>query len=54
MLSEIEKYKNLGYKYQLYEFEGHEGVIIFPVVSRKGNPWIWRTEFLGAFDYKNE
>lgn len=51
MLSEIEKYKNLGYKYQLYEFEGYEGVIIFPVVSRKGNPWIWRTEFLGAFDY---
>ena len=39
--------------YPCYTFvcEDHEGIIILPHTPLKpGNRWIWRTEFLGAFD----
>ena len=29
---------------------GHEGAVICPEAPKKGNPYIWRAEFPGAFD----
>lgn len=39
-------------KYEREDFElyGRMATIIKPEKPRKGNPYIWRTEFLGAFD----
>jgi len=46
--SEVSEYK--GYKRQDFYVNGHEGLLIAPKNPADGNKWIWRTEFLGAFD----
>ena len=33
---------------------GRKGRVICPVKAKDGNPYIWRTEFLGAFDYADQ
>lgn len=33
-----------------FVFEGHRCVVYVPDTPAPGRPWIWRTEFLGAFD----
>lgn len=40
-----------GYKRLNFSCEGHDGCVIFPHTPlQPGNHWIWRAEFLGAFD----
>ena len=39
-----------GFRRVDFELNGHEGTVIFPHTVKRGNPWIWRAEFLGAFD----
>lgn len=38
------------YEQKKFCIDGHEGILISPLQSCKGNPYIWRTEFLGEFD----
>lgn len=35
-------------------FNGHEITIITPEKAADGKPWVWRAEFLGAFDYADK
>ena len=35
-------------------FNSHEITIIKPEKAAEGNPWVWRAEFLGAFDYADQ
>ena len=51
---EIEKYEKLGYQCEKFSFENREGVVVFPFVARKENPWIWRPEFFGAFEQADQ
>lgn len=37
-----------------FSFMGHPATIIFPEKPLNGNPYIWRTEFLYAFDQADE
>lgn len=40
-----------GYQRLDFSCEGHDGCVIFPHTPlQPGNRWIWRAEFLGAFD----
>ncbi len=39
-----------GYKREDFDSNGRIGSLIYPEVPAEGNPWIWRTEFLGQFD----
>lgn len=40
-----------GYTCLHFDCEGHEGMLILPHTPlQPGNRWIWRAEFLGAFD----
>ncbi|MDD6800785.1 MAG: alpha/beta hydrolase [Firmicutes bacterium] len=39
-----------GYKSINFEVGGRNSIIILPENPLPGNPWIWRAEFLGAFD----
>ncbi len=32
-----------------FEFEGHSCILVRPDRAAAGNPWVWRTEFFGAF-----
>ncbi len=41
-------------KTEHFVFRGHECVLIVPDNPAKGNPWVWRAEFLGAFDYADK
>lgn len=40
-------------EYRQYHFvvDGQEGILICPQTAREDRKYIWRTEFLGAFDY---
>lgn len=50
MLSITESEWN-GYKRLNFSCEGHDGCLILPHTPlQPGNRWIWRAEFLGAFD----
>ncbi|MBE1445456.1 GDSL-type esterase/lipase family protein [Paenibacillus sp. OAS669] len=40
-----------GYRRTDTVFEGREAIIIEPKDAAAGQPWIWRTEFFGAFAY---
>ncbi len=44
----IGEYK--GYVSKTFEVGGRHSIVIEPKVAAEGRPWIWRTEFLGAFD----
>ena len=39
-----------GYERRDFSFTGHAATVIIPEKAREGTPWIWRAEFLGAFD----
>ena len=39
-----------GYDRIDFQFAGHNAVVIFPKEAREDKPWVWRAEFLGAFD----
>lgn len=39
-----------GFKRIDYQFQGHDAVVIFPDQAEEQRRWIWRAEFLGAFD----
>lgn len=34
----------------VFDFKGHEATLICPEYPVSGNPWVWRTEFLYAFN----
>lgn len=39
-----------GQRADEFYLEGRECIVLKPELPAEGNPWIWRTEFLGAFD----
>ncbi len=39
-----------GYERRNFEVGGRPSCVILPKCAAAGNPWVWRTEFLGAFD----
>lgn len=39
-----------GYRRVRFAVEGRESFIVCPKTPAPGNPWVWRTEFFGAFD----
>lgn len=39
-----------NFKTDEFEFDGHNCTVVIPENPIKGNPYIWRAEFLGAFD----
>lgn len=39
-----------NFKTDEFEFNGHECTVVIPEKPIEGNPYIWRAEFLGAFD----
>ena len=44
----VSEYK--GYPRFDFDFNGHKGIVIVPRQPRADRKWVWRTEFLGAFD----
>lgn len=40
-----------GFKKLDFEVDGRESFIVCPKEAAAGNPWVWRTEFFGAFDF---
>ena len=40
-----------GYEKVDYQVGGRDSFLIRPHNPLPGNPWVWRTEFFGAFDY---
>ena len=40
-----------GMKEHSFEWNGHILTVYEPEIKAKGCPWVWRTEFLNAFDY---
>jgi pimeloyl-ACP methyl ester carboxylesterase len=40
-----------GYKQKDFYLNGREGIVICPEAPAAGSPYIWRAEFLHAFDY---
>lgn len=46
--AEVKNYN--GFKWYEFDFNGHKAHIISPASPAPGNKWIWRAEFLGAFD----
>jgi len=39
-----------GYESYNFEINGRKSIVIAPKEAADGKPWVWRTEFLGAFD----
>lgn len=39
-----------GYERFDFLYEGREGILVLPRQAAEHRPWIWRTEFFGAFD----
>jgi pimeloyl-ACP methyl ester carboxylesterase len=50
MFSNSEKGEYRGFRSENFVFEGKNCTVVFPENPVKGNKWIWRAEFLGAFD----
>ena len=38
-----------GFSALRFDFEGHEAVLVQPQQAAKGNPWLLKTEYFGAF-----
>lgn len=38
-----------GHDCDIVHFKGYEVTVVKPSVAARGKPWVWRTEFLGAF-----
>lgn len=45
---------NASYTKQDFVLNGRPCTIIIPSVSCNDHPWVWRMEFLGAFDYADQ
>lgn len=41
-------------KTEKFEFNGYEGTVIIPDEEKINGNWVWRAEFLGAFDYADK
>ncbi len=41
-------------KVEKFVFDGHNCTLICPETAAVGKPWVWRAEFLGAFDYADK
>ena len=39
-----------GYRRLDFAVDGRESYVVCPAQPAAGNPWVWRTEFFGAFD----
>lgn len=50
MITEFTESEYHGFRKIDFPFNGHEGCVIFPENAKEGAPWVWRAEFLGAFD----
>lgn len=50
MITELKESTYHGFRRIDFPFAGHTGTVIFPENARKDRPWVWRAEFLGAFD----
>lgn len=40
-----------GFRQINFDVDGRESFIVCPKEPAQGNPWVWRTEFFGAFDF---
>ena len=40
-----------GYQRKDFKLDGHECILGMPKEVHPGKPWVWRAEFIGAFDY---
>lgn len=40
-----------GFQQKNFLLHGHNVILVVPETPALGNPWIWRTEFFGAFAY---
>jgi len=43
-----------GFKRIDFEFHGHECILVCPHIPAEGRPWVWRSEFFGAFAQADE
>ena len=50
MIKEFKEGEYHGFRRMDFTFAGHNGVVIFPKEAKADKPWVWRAEFLGAFD----
>ncbi len=50
MLKEYQTGEYHGFRRMDFMLYGHRATVIFPKEERTGRPWVWRAEFLGAFD----
>ena len=50
MIHEYTKSEYHGFDRYDFTFAGHNAVVIFPKEARADGAWVWRAEFLGAFD----
>ncbi|MBQ7982413.1 MAG: prolyl oligopeptidase family serine peptidase [Clostridia bacterium] len=50
MIKEYTTSEYHGFRRIDFSFAGYTGIVIFPETPAAGNPWVWRAEFLGAFD----
>lgn len=50
MIYDYTKSEYHGFDRYDFIFAGHNAVVIFPKEAREDKPWVWRAEFLGAFD----
>ena len=50
MIAEYKEGEYRGYRKIEFPFNGYTGEVIFPENARADAPWVWRAEFLGAFD----
>lgn len=50
MAGEVKQGQWKGYKSLSFKVGDNDALIILPRKAVRDNPWIWRTEFLGAFD----
>lgn len=51
MLDGLRKYVQEGFSCREFNFQGREGVVVYPKEKQQENLWIWRTEFFACFDY---
>ncbi len=50
MITEYVKADYRGYDRYDFSFAGRTGIVILPKTPRGDGAWVWRTEYLGAFD----
>lgn len=50
MINDIKKLTWNNHESMEFDVNGRESLIVCPETPLDGNPWVWRTEFFGAFD----